>query len=121
MLDIGPDKIVVVAAIAFLLLGPDRIPQLARSIQRARGHVRELTRAIPPEAVQMIREPRRVLMDALGDAPRAIEDAFKTDAARPASPAPPASPVQWASPGRPASSGPPEPPASPVPDDVSFN
>jgi Sec-independent protein translocase protein TatA len=82
MFDIGPDKIVVVAAIAFLLLGPDRIPSLARSLQKARGHVRQLTSAVPPEALDMIREPRRALLEALGDAPKAMEDAFRVEPLR---------------------------------------
>jgi Sec-independent protein translocase protein TatA len=102
MFDIGPDKIVVVAAIAFLLLGPDRIPSLARSLQKARGHVRELTRAVPPEALDMIREPRRALLDALGDAPKAIEGAFRVEPAR--EPGPQANPA-----------------AHPLPDDASLN
>ena len=67
MFDIGPDKLVVVAAIAFLMLGPDRFPQLARSLHRARGHFQEMSKAIPSEALQMIREPRRALMDVLAE------------------------------------------------------
>jgi hypothetical protein len=83
MFDISPEKIAVVAAIAFLLLGPDRIPHLANSLRRARAHLRELTGVIPPEAVQMIRDPRRVIMDAFGDAPTAVEEAFKVHPAPP--------------------------------------
>ena len=73
MLDLSPDKIVVVAALAFMILGPGRIPAVARSMAKARVQLRDLTKALPSETVQLIKDPRRALMDAMSDPHEADE------------------------------------------------
>ena len=72
MLDISPDKLVVVAAIAFMILGPNRVPGLARSLARyarpAPGHHED-----PPAGGGSAHpRTRRALMDAIGEAPAAV-------------------------------------------------
>jgi Sec-independent protein translocase protein TatA len=91
LLDLSPDKIVVVATLAFLILGPGRIPGLARSLARARSQLHDLTKAIPTETLQMIRDPRKLLTDALPEdwaaaRPRAAE---ADEAPSPVKPSPP--------------------------------
>lgn len=44
MLDIGFSKILVIAALALIVLGPDKLPQVARTIGRWAGRARAMAR-----------------------------------------------------------------------------
>jgi Sec-independent protein translocase protein TatA len=76
MLDISPDKIVVFLVIAFVVLGPGRLGEVARALGRARAHLRQLTSGLPPDAAKLIRDPRRALLDVLDEPQQVMEDAM---------------------------------------------
>lgn len=61
MLDISPEKLLVLAAVAMLVLGPDRLPGLARQAARLRADLRRLTADVDPQTLQAIRDPRAAL------------------------------------------------------------
>ena len=41
MFDIGPDKLLIILAVALLVVGPKRIPEIARSLGRSMRAVRD--------------------------------------------------------------------------------
>jgi TatA/E family protein of Tat protein translocase len=41
MFDIGPDKLLVILAVALLVVGPKRIPEIARSLGRSMRALRD--------------------------------------------------------------------------------
>ena len=123
MLDIGPEKLIVVLAVAMAVLGPQGIPKVARGLGRARAEIRRLTADVPPDALNALTNPRGALLDAVSgpremiaetvSAPRlALADAiadFKLAGA-----APVRAPTDVAVTARPAS-------PLEVPDDPAFN
>lgn len=76
MFDLSPDKLIVVFVIALFVLGPDRLPHVARSLARARSEIRRLSGGLGPETVRVIRDPRRALIDALGEPDRVVSEAL---------------------------------------------
>ena len=75
MLDIGPEKLLVVAAIALAVLGPAGIPRVARGLGKARAEIRRLTADVPPDALQVITNPRGALLDAVSGPREAVSQA----------------------------------------------
>jgi len=73
--DIGPEKLLFVVAIALAVLGPERIPHVARGLGRARAEIRRLTSDIHPDALQALSNPRAALLDAVAEPRRAIAEA----------------------------------------------
>ena len=76
MFDIGPEKLLVVMTIALAVLGPDRIPQVARGLGKARTEIRRLTSGIHPDALKAISNPRGALLDAVAEPRSAITQAI---------------------------------------------
>ncbi len=75
MFDIGPEKLLVVMTIALAVLGPERIPQVARGLGRARAEIRRLTSEVHPDALNALRNPRGALLDAVAEPRSAITEA----------------------------------------------
>ncbi len=75
MFDIGPEKLLVVMTIALAVLGPERIPQVARGLGRARAEIRKLTSDLHPDALNVLRNPRGALLDAVAKPRSAITEA----------------------------------------------
>jgi len=73
--DLSPDKLFVVFVIALMVLGPDRLPHVARGLARARNEIRRLTNGLEPGTAQALRDPRRALIDALGQPDKVISGA----------------------------------------------
>jgi sec-independent protein translocase protein TatB len=73
--DIGPEKLLFVLTIALAVLGPERIPHVARGLGRARAEIRRLTSDIHPDALQALSNPRGALLDAVTEPRRAISEA----------------------------------------------
>ena len=68
MFDLSPEKLVVVLVLALVILGPDRLPQVARSLARARAEVRRFTAGFEPQTLEALKNPRRALFDAINQA-----------------------------------------------------
>ena len=75
MLDISPEKLLVVMAIALAVLGPEGIPRLARGVGKARAGIRRLTADMPPEALHVVTNPRAALLDAVSGPRQAVSQA----------------------------------------------
>jgi Sec-independent protein translocase protein TatA len=65
MLDLSPEKLMVVLAVAMAVLGPQSIPKVARGLGRARAEIRRLTAEVPPDALNALTNPRGALLDAV--------------------------------------------------------
>ena len=128
MLDISPEKLLVVVAIALAVLGPEGIPRLARGLAKARTEIRRITADVPPDAMQVLTNPRGALLDAVSGPRQAVTKAvsqprlaladaiadFKlADATPVTAPPPPAGPAY----GVPV----PAVPAGALPDDPAIN
>jgi hypothetical protein len=75
VLDISPEKLLVVMAIALAVLGPEGIPRLARGLAKARTEIRRLTADVPPDALQVLTNPRGALLDAVSGPRQAVSEA----------------------------------------------
>jgi sec-independent protein translocase protein TatB len=128
MLDLSPDKLFVLAILATIVLGPQRIPAAARSVGRVLGQLRAMSASVQNEVKQALHEPEESLVNALAEfrpgevrrtVRRAVTDTF----------APVISPATAALPPSPTPSGVPAPPvgsvpaldARPTPDDPTLN
>lgn len=67
MLDLSPDKIFVLAILALLVLGPNRLPQAARTAGRLIGQLRALTGSLHEEVRDALQEPHEALGTALSE------------------------------------------------------
>jgi hypothetical protein len=65
MLDLSPEKLMVVLAVAMAVLGPQGIPKVARGLGRARAEIRRLTADVPPDTLNALTNPRGALLDAV--------------------------------------------------------
>jgi Sec-independent protein translocase protein TatA len=65
MLDLSPEKLMVVLAVAMAVLGPQGIPKVARGLGRARAEIRRLTADVPPDTLNALTNPRAALLDAV--------------------------------------------------------
>jgi len=75
MPDISPDKIIVFLVIAFVVLGPGRLGEVARALGRARAQLRQFTSGLSPETEKLIRNPRGALLDVFDEPRKGMEDA----------------------------------------------
>jgi Sec-independent protein translocase protein TatA len=73
--DISPEKLAVVFVVALVLVGPGRIPEVARALARARTELRQLTSSLQPETLKAIRDPGRALIDAIAEPSQIISEA----------------------------------------------
>lgn len=76
MFDISPEKLLFLLLIALTVLGPERIPQVARSLGKARSEIRRLTSGVDPDAMQALRNPRGALLDVVTEPRRAVAEAI---------------------------------------------
>jgi len=56
---IGPEKIILVLVIGLIVLGPDRLPQVARQVGRGYREFRRVTSGLDAEVRQVLHEPLR--------------------------------------------------------------
>jgi sec-independent protein translocase protein TatB len=125
MLNFSPEKLFLVALIALMVLGPNRLPQAARTLARFMSELRRMSASFQDEVRGAIGEPTDAFHSAITefrpmlDLSHSMRDAITTTLVPPASsgPVPPA--VPRATPDTPI------PPAMPgplvAPDDPSLN
>jgi Sec-independent protein translocase protein TatA len=65
--DLSPEKILFLGVIAVMVLGPDRLPQAARTLARVLHQLRTLSGSVQDEMRDALAEPRKALNDAVGD------------------------------------------------------
>jgi len=65
--DLDPAKLAVLAILATVVLGPERIPQAARSLGRMIHHLRSLSENIQGEVRQTLGDEAASVVGALGD------------------------------------------------------
>ncbi len=65
--DLSPEKIVVLGFIALIVLGPNRLPQAARSLGRIMGQLRAMSSSFETEVRHAIHEPTEALSAAVSE------------------------------------------------------
>lgn len=66
MLDLSPEKLLVLGVIATIVLGPERLPELARRIGHLLGALRRMSTGFHDEFREAMREPGDALDAGLG-------------------------------------------------------
>ncbi len=67
MLNFSPEKLILVAILALVVLGPHRLPQAARTLGRVLAHARRVSGSFQSEVRDALTEPRDALSNAVGD------------------------------------------------------
>ena len=125
MLDLSPEKLLMLAVVALVVLGPERLPAAARTLGRFMGQLRSMSSSFQTEVREALHEPQDAFNGALNDfrpsdfrpgevrrnVRKAVVDVFSPPSGPSAGPPPP----NGAGPGLP-SAGP-----RAVPDDPTFN
>jgi sec-independent protein translocase protein TatB len=65
--DLSPEKILVLAFIALIVLGPNRLPQAARSLGRFLGHLRAMSASFESEVRDALHDPTEALSAAVSE------------------------------------------------------
>jgi sec-independent protein translocase protein TatB len=126
VLDLSPEKVLVLVVVALVVLGPNRLPAAARSLGRIIGQLRAMSASLQTEVRDALHEPHEAFTAALdelrpvtelrpGGVGRSVRRAV-ADTLAPPGQTPGSGPSAPAVPGAPPS----QPPA-PIPDDPAFN
>jgi sec-independent protein translocase protein TatB len=67
VLDLSPEKILVLGILALVVLGPDRLPGAARTLGRFLGHVRAMSSSFQAEVREALHEPGEAVSSAVGE------------------------------------------------------
>lgn len=67
MLDLSPEKILALAFVALLVLGPNRLPSAARSIGRLLGQLRAMSASLQSEVGEALKEPTEAFGSAIAE------------------------------------------------------
>lgn len=67
MLNFSPEKLLLVGIIALIVLGPNRLPQAARTLGRVLAEVKRVSGSFQSEVRDALTEPRDALSHAVGD------------------------------------------------------
>lgn len=67
MLNFSPEKLLLVAILALVVLGPNRLPQAARTLGRLLAELRRVSTSLQSEVQEALAEPRDALSNAVGD------------------------------------------------------
>lgn len=65
MFDLTPEKLLILAVLALIVLGPERLPGAARSFGKAIGQLRNLSESARQEMDGVLDEPRKAFNDAM--------------------------------------------------------
>ena len=115
MLNFSPEKLFLVAIIALVVLGPNRLPQAARSLGRFLAQMRHMSSSFHDEVRGALSDPLDAFNSAMGDfrpqdLPRSVRQAITDTLTPPTTPSPAAAArlagVSGCLPADPGSSGP---------------
>lgn len=67
MLDLSPDKLLMLAVVALVVLGPNRLPGAARSLGRLIGQLRAMSSSLQDEVRGALHDPHDAFTSALSD------------------------------------------------------
>lgn len=67
-MSIDPEKLLFIFVIAVLVLGPERLPQMARTLGRGLAEVRKYTSGFQSEVGKVLAEPRAIIDAAVREA-----------------------------------------------------
>ena len=67
MLNLGPEKILVVLVVALIVLGPAKLPQAARNVGTAYRELRRMTGGLQAEVRDVFAEPLREMRSAFDE------------------------------------------------------
>jgi sec-independent protein translocase protein TatB len=89
--DLSPEKILVLALIALMVLGPNRLPQAARSMGRFLGNLRAMSASFETEVRDALHDPTDALSSAVsefrpGQIRRSVRGAIASNLIPPATP-----------------------------------
>lgn len=84
MLDVSPEKLLALFAVALVVLGPQRLPGAARGLGRGLSTARRLAQGLTQPLHDSLAEPRRAAESALSDVRYGISGVAAN--ARPAGP-----------------------------------
>ncbi|HWE57672.1 MAG TPA: twin-arginine translocase TatA/TatE family subunit [Acidimicrobiales bacterium] len=67
MLDLSPDKILMLAVVALVVLGPNRLPGAARTLGRLVSQLRAMSSSLQTEVRDALHDPEDAFSSALAD------------------------------------------------------
>lgn len=67
MLDLSPEKLFMLAVLALVVLGPNRLPGAARSIGRVVGQLRAMSASLQTEVREALHDPEDEFTSALAE------------------------------------------------------
>jgi sec-independent protein translocase protein TatB len=68
LVSLDPEKLLFIFVIAVLVLGPERLPQAARTLGRGLAEIRKYTSGFQSEVKQVLAEPRAIIDAAVREA-----------------------------------------------------
>lgn len=97
MLDLSPDKLLMLAVVAVVVLGPNRLPGAARTLGRFIGQMRAMSASLQTEVREALHDPEEAFTSALSEfRPAEVRRSVRrvvTDALAPADVVSPAGPA----------------------------
>lgn len=79
MLDLSPEKLMMLLVVGLMVLGPNRLPVAARTLAQGLVRARQLTDSISDPIRANLTEPTRVINEAAAD----LRDALRTQPSTP--------------------------------------
>jgi sec-independent protein translocase protein TatB len=123
--NLDPEKLLVLFVIALLVLGPNRLPQAARTLGKGLAEVRKYTSSFQSEVNQVLAEPRKVMDAAMREVDMNLHPERAPAPRQAASTVPPPSVPSLPAPPISATSEPvpvaPSTPPTAMPDDPTLN
>lgn len=88
MLDLSPEKLMVLLTIGLLVLGPQKLPLAARTLAEGLAKVKRLANCLTEPVNSALAEPRQLLDETIGDLRKTINSHTPSS-----SPSPPTDPT----------------------------
>ncbi|MBV9659817.1 MAG: twin-arginine translocase TatA/TatE family subunit [Acidimicrobiales bacterium] len=77
MLDLSPEKLLVLLTVGLLVVGPNKLPAAARGLANGLARARRLATGLTEPGRASLGEPRQILEDALGDLRAAVSEPIR--------------------------------------------